>query len=131
MNYITVIDAVCGAGKTSYAIQYMNKYGIGFGDNIKSFIYVTPYLTEIERIKKSCPNLKFLDPINKGEGKLDSLKKLIVNRDNIHHSQTCRKQGDGNIPNVSSFRANQRERGNLLQLQRDEIATRLKALAMT
>lgn len=83
MNYITVIDAVCGAGKTSYAIQYMNKYGIGFGDNIKSFIYVTPYLTEIERIKKSCPNLKFLDPINKGEGKLDSLKKLIVNRDNI------------------------------------------------
>ena len=83
MNYITVIDAVCGAGKTSYAIQYMNKYGIGFGDNVKSFIYVTPYLTEIERIKKSCPNLKFLDPINKGEGKLDSLKKLIVNRDNI------------------------------------------------
>ena len=55
---------------------------------------------------------------------------VIVNRDNIHHSQTCRKQGDGNLTYVSSFRANQRERGNLLQLQRDEIATRLKALAM-
>lgn len=83
MGDIKIIDAICGAGKTSYAIQYMNENGVGFGENVKSFIYVTPYLSEIERIKKSCPDLNFLDPINIGDGKLSSLKKLIVNRDNI------------------------------------------------
>jgi hypothetical protein len=42
---IKVIDAICGAGKTSYAIQYMN-------ENLdKLFVYVTPFLKEIERVK--------------------------------------------------------------------------------
>lgn len=82
MNSITVIDAICGSGKTEFCIQYMNEHG-GIGDGNKLFIYVTPYLSEIERIKRSCPNLQFYDPINKGDGKLESLKKLIANGENI------------------------------------------------
>ena len=71
MNDITVVDAICGSGKTEFCIQYMNKYSNPSDNNSKLFIYVTPYLSEIERIKNSCPNLNFYDPINKGDGKLN------------------------------------------------------------
>ncbi|MHA4067886.1 hypothetical protein ACX16W_22875 [Bacillus cereus] len=56
---VKVIDAICGAGKTSYAIQYMNEH------KDKLFIYVTPFLTEVERIKEQTiqeffePNAKY------------------------------------------------------------------------
>ena len=86
MNFITVIDAICGSGKTEFCIQYMNENGLG--DKAKSFIYVTPYLTEIDRIKRSCPNLEFYDPVNKGDGKLGSLKKLIAAGENIATTHT-------------------------------------------
>ena len=77
---INVIDAICGAGKTTWAIQYMNdnKY-------TKSFIFVTPYLSEIERIKEECPNLDFKEPNtrNKNGSKLYSLKELVAKGENI------------------------------------------------
>ena len=39
---VTVVDSICGSGKTSWAINYMN-------DNTdKKFIYITPYLDEIQ-----------------------------------------------------------------------------------
>jgi len=40
-----VIDAGCGRGKTSYCIQRMNDYPD------KSYIYITPFLAEVERVK--------------------------------------------------------------------------------
>lgn len=47
---ITVIDAPCGYGKTTYVIKYMQ-------DNPKmKFIYITPYLNECERILDAVPN---------------------------------------------------------------------------
>ncbi|MFF5400921.1 hypothetical protein ACFY5J_26965 [Peribacillus butanolivorans] len=56
---IKVIDAICGAGKTSYAIQMINERAnkVGFGDDEpyssdKKFIYVTPFLSEVKRIKE-------------------------------------------------------------------------------
>jgi len=88
MNSITVVDAICGSGKTEFCIQYMNKHYADLECRNKLFIYVTPYLSEIERIKKNCPNLDFYDPINKGEGKLESLKKLIANGENIATTHT-------------------------------------------
>jgi hypothetical protein len=88
MNSITVVDGICGSGKTQFCIQYMNEYGREFNIDRKLFIYVTPYLTEIERIKRCCPELRFSDPINKGEGKLKSLKKLIATGENIATTHT-------------------------------------------
>ena len=88
MNSITVVDAICGSGKTEFCIQYMNEHGKGSGENNKLFIYVTPYLSEIERIKSNCPELEFHDPINKGIGKLESLKKLIAAGENIATTHT-------------------------------------------
>ena len=83
MNSITVVDAICGSGKTEFCIQYMNEHGKSTEVKNKLFIYVTPYLSEIERIKKKCPELEFCDPINKGAGKLQALKKLIAAGENI------------------------------------------------
>lgn len=56
---INVIDAIMGTGKTSAAIKYMNDHPDS------KFIYITPYLTETERIKQGCPRLHFVEPNNK------------------------------------------------------------------
>ena len=75
---IKVVDAICGAGKTSYAIQEM-KFPFG-----RRYIYVTPYLKEIDRVIEAT-NKDFKEPTNKNsEGsKLEGLRKLISKGENI------------------------------------------------
>ena len=50
-----------GTGKSSSAITYMNEH------KDERFIYITPYLEEAERIKKNCPDLKFVEPSDRIE----------------------------------------------------------------
>lgn len=71
---VTIIDALMGTGKTSYAIQLMNE-----ADSSTKFIFVTPFLDEIDRVIKAVPNRKFKEPdVKHGEGrKLKSLKRLL------------------------------------------------------
>lgn len=70
-----------GAGKSSAMINYINN-----SNNDIRFIYVTPYLTEVERIIGSCPSKKFEQPF-KDEGfkysKLRSLKILLGEKRNV------------------------------------------------
>lgn len=75
MSKITVIDSIMGSGKTSWAKEFMNKY-----QETKRFLYVSPYLYEIENnILKECPFLVQPDE-KKGKGsKLKHLKELLVN----------------------------------------------------
>lgn len=54
---IKVIDSRPGAGKTSFAIQYINK----LNKDTKT-IYITPFLSEVDRIIKECPDKKFVAP---------------------------------------------------------------------
>lgn len=79
MTKVTVIDSIMGSGKTSWAKQMMLKER-----NDKRFIYVTPYLNEIENnILIDCP---FLVQPNekKGKGsKLKHFKELLVNGESI------------------------------------------------
>lgn len=77
MANIKIIDAPCGAGKTSFAIQAMNE------DTENNYIYITPFLSEVQRIKDNCTNRKFYEPLNIGSGKLDSLHSLLKNGKNI------------------------------------------------
>lgn len=51
---IKVIDAPMGSGKTSWAIDYINK---PFRHN-NNFMYVTPLLSETKRIKEKCVKSK-------------------------------------------------------------------------
>jgi hypothetical protein len=72
MKKIKVVDSIMGSGKTSWAIDYINNNSFG-----KSYIYITPFLDEVKRVKSSITNKHFYDPINEGNGKLENLKELI------------------------------------------------------
>lgn len=74
---ITIIDSMMGTGKTTYAINKMQK------SSNYNYVYITPYLSEIQRIKTSITNKKFYDPVNIGNGKLDSLHDLLLKNKNI------------------------------------------------
>lgn len=75
---IKVVDAICGAGKTSYAIQEM-KFPF-----CKRYIYVTPYLKEIDRVIAATEG-DFKEPTSKNsEGsKLEGLRQLVSKGENI------------------------------------------------
>lgn len=77
MCKIKIIDAIMGAGKTSYAIQLMNE------DKQSNYIYITPFLKEVTRVKQSCNNRHFVEPLNSGNGKLDALHNLLKDNKNI------------------------------------------------
>ena len=75
---IKVIDSIMGQGKTTWAIQYMK-------DNPdKRFIFVTPFLTEVERVAKEVPNMK-TPYINYKEDKpkFETLRDLTFKGQNI------------------------------------------------
>ena len=60
---ITVIDSICGSGKTSWAIQEINN------NTDKKYIYITPYLDEVKRVVRSCYNRVMRTPDEKlGKG---------------------------------------------------------------
>jgi len=75
-NQVKIIDSMMGTGKTSYAIRLMREADIS-----QKFIYVTPFLEEVQRIKSEVSNRDFKEPGNRhGSGmKLESLKRLIAN----------------------------------------------------
>jgi len=58
---------IMGAGKTSASINLMKQ------DKNNKYIFITPYLDEVDRIKNECSERNFYSPINRGKGKLDNL----------------------------------------------------------
>lgn len=74
---VKIIDSIMGSGKTSYAIQKMNE------DVENNYIYITPFLSEVKRIKEQCTNRRFSEPTNLGNGKLESLHELLLKKKNI------------------------------------------------
>lgn len=82
MSKVVIVDSIPGSGKTSAAINFMNQSVDDFGDG-RNFIFITPYLDEVERVKKSCTNRKFYEPQFQtvhGETytKFDSLHSLLA-----------------------------------------------------
>ena len=74
MTIVNVVDAPCGYGKTSWAIDYMNS----MSKDSHQFIYVTPFLDEVKRVKDSIINRVFHEPqAVKGETKLEDVHKLL------------------------------------------------------
>ena len=74
------MDSICGSGKTSAIINMINE-----DKSNNKYIYITPYLSEVDRIKKSCNNKRFFEPkiTGKGENKSFNFNKLILNGKNI------------------------------------------------
>ncbi len=93
MPNITVIDAIMGSGKTQYAIQHMNDAG-----PLDKFIYVTPFLDEVNRIKGSVTAHHFVEPtIYNDTSKLEDLKRLIVNNRNIATTHSLFSRADDEL----------------------------------
>ena len=77
---VKVCDALCGRGKTSSAINMMNSR------SDKKYIFITQYLTEVERIKTACASRSFVSPnynIRTGLTKLSDIHDLLRRGENI------------------------------------------------
>lgn len=86
---IYVVDAITGSGKSSWAIQdIISKIKKG-----EKIIYVTPYLSEIERLQTECKkfNIKLEVPNQKrGRGsKSKDLYNLLLQNKNIVTTHAC------------------------------------------
>lgn len=65
-----------GSGKTNWSIQHINR------NVFDNFLYITPFLDEVNRIIKNS-NRDFKQPMNKGNGKLDSINELLACQSDI------------------------------------------------
>lgn len=74
---VKVCDMIMGAGKTLSAITQMNE------DTESCYIFVTPYLDEVKRIRQGCAGRGFREPLQLGSGKLDHLHSLLAEKKNI------------------------------------------------
>ena len=78
---IKVVDSIMGSGKSQFAIQHMNN------DKDNNYIYITPYLDEIKRVKHSCGKKTFYEPKEDYEKniytKSNSLKELLKENKDI------------------------------------------------
>lgn len=76
---INVVDAGCGIGKTTAMI---NKINADTSD--QKYLFVTPFLSEVQRIQKSCPHKNFVAPENKGKrNKFKNIVKLFEEGQNV------------------------------------------------
>lgn len=75
MSKIKVVDACMGRGKTSAAAAYMLS-----SKNEKRFLYITPFLDEVDRICSMCD---FSQPDDDKSSKLSNLKTMLMNGENV------------------------------------------------
>ncbi|MCB7160027.1 MULTISPECIES: hypothetical protein [Bacillus] len=83
MERVKVIDSIMGSGKTSAAIDMINNSGTD-----ENFIFITPYLDEVDRIKKSISSKQIYEPKVKKKGdktqyKFESFHELLSQNKNI------------------------------------------------
>lgn len=76
---INVVDEPMGAGKTSAAINFINNTN----NEETRFLVITPYLREVLRYRKCCPEKHFMEPMWENGAKLNNVKTLVQNGENI------------------------------------------------
>ena len=77
---VRVCDALCGFGKTSACIKMMNEA------TDRKFIFVTQFLTEVDRIKRGCASRHFVSPegnLARKQTKLSEVTKMLADGCNI------------------------------------------------
>ena len=75
---VHICDEIMGKGKSSAFINYMNEH------TEKRFIYITPYLDEVDRIIGGCRVRKFQRPVPRNnEGRLNDIHRLLDEGQNI------------------------------------------------
>lgn len=74
---IYYLDEIMGRGKTSAMINYVNS-----APESERFLFITPYLAEVDRIRDACADRHFVAP-SEDCGKLNSIKLLLDEGYNI------------------------------------------------
>jgi len=74
---VTIIDSIMGSGKTTYAIKKMQE------DTDHNYVYITPYLDEVARIKHHVASRQFYEPLHMGNGKQVNFHRLLSQERNI------------------------------------------------
>lgn len=89
---IKVVDSIMGQGKTTWAMDFMKE------KSEDRFIFVTPFLNEVERIKANVPNIKtpFVD-FKKNEPKLETFRDLLLKGNNIATTHSLMSKFDLDI----------------------------------
>lgn len=82
MPQVMVADVLCGGGKTTSAIRFIND-----SPPDQKFLFVTPYLDECTRIIKDCSSHHFVQPVEERDGKecskLSDMRELLYHHCNI------------------------------------------------
>ena len=89
---IYVVDAKPGDGKSSAAITMINE-----APEEKRFLYITPYLTEVERIQACCPEKQFVQPQEDDPCKSIDIKKQLRQRRNIVSTHALFQRFDAEV----------------------------------
>lgn len=90
-----IVDAIMGAGKTSAIINMINQ-----SDSMEKFLIITPYLTECKRYIHSCPRKRFKQPIYENGSKMNNIKKLISNGENIVSTHSLFQRFDEDVVSI-------------------------------
>lgn len=88
---IHIIDEIMGRGKTSAMINFVNASSAD-----DRFLFIVPYLTEVDRIEASCAGRNFQSPEKLG-GKLNNIKALFAARVNIASTHALFSMFDDDI----------------------------------
>lgn len=92
---VNIVDEVMGGGKTTAAINFIN----GASEETR-FLYITPYLTEVDRIITKCPSKRFKQPGKRGS-KLESIKELFERKENIVSTHALFRYFDEEIIDIA------------------------------
>ena len=94
---LKVVDAGCGVGKTTSMINFIND-----SPTENKFLYITPFLTEVERIKTSCSSKKFQEPAELPT-KTEDLLRLVEKGYNIVSSHALFKKLTDKVLDLTQF----------------------------
>lgn len=94
-----VVDSIMGSGKTSSAINYINSL-----PDSSHFMFVAPYLSEVDRIVASCWGKNVAQPFYKEGRKLNGLYSLLEEGKNVITThQLFSKLGEEGIEAIKAF----------------------------
>lgn len=90
-----IVDQIMGSGKSSAAINFINS-----SPKDKKFLVITPYLDEIKRYKQMCNGKHFKEPIYNNGTKLDNLRELLKQGENVVSTHALFHRFDKNLISV-------------------------------
>lgn len=94
---LKVVDAGCGVGKTTAMINYINE-----SDENTKFLYITPFLTEVDRVKNACKDKNFIEP-DELPTKTEDLIRLIEKGRNIVSTHALFKKMTDEVLDLAQF----------------------------